>query len=191
MDSRFGSGISHKVFILQSMQIACSVSPHSNLNNKNPNENSSAGKMAWLVRKGQRASQIPLETVGFSPEPRVRRPQKRVSVGWLERRMRAQQTWPLQRRHWSLCFPRSSWNSLLSSWWFGQCFLKNKKRQWYIWSGVFFSPHNSWLHFLIVIATKNQRNLYWKCNCVEILIQIQTRSSDTSQSQNWGNFLCA
>jgi hypothetical protein len=77
-------------------------SPHSNMNNKNPNGNRSAGKMAWLRRKGQGAYQIPLETLEFSPGPGGKLPQKRVAVGWLDGRVSGQQTWPLQRRNWSL-----------------------------------------------------------------------------------------
>jgi|UPI00001EC296 hypothetical protein len=51
------------------------------MNNKNPNGNRSAGKMAWLRRKGQGAYQIPLETLEFSPGPGGKLPQKRVAVG--------------------------------------------------------------------------------------------------------------
>lgn len=189
MDSCFGSGVSYKVFILQSMQIACSTSPHSDINNENPNENRSTGKKAWLVRKGQWAYQMPLETVDFY-----------LSLEWGCHR----RGWPLadwmegrvDSRH-GLCregigvyaFPDTlgipSWDPCVLGNVFSRKRKKKKRRKTMIyWSSVFFSPHNSWLHFLIVITTKNQRSLYRKCNCVEILIQIQARSSDTSQYQN-------
>lgn len=112
---------------------------------------------------------------------------------WLagrSRRVNGQWKWLCRGDTGFFAFPHPLGNSLLSSWWFGQCFLEKERRwrKWCIWSSIFCSPHNSWLHFLIVIITKNQKNLCWKYSCVEIMIQIQTHSSDTSQYQSWGDF---